>query len=569
MQKNHSVSLNLNKSIRPIGFIIVFVFFLLPIIKLIYLSFSFSKGLLTLNNYITIFSDHETWYVIRNTLIMIIGSLIISIFIGTVMAWIVAYSDIKHKKFINMLILSSFLIPSYIFTLSWTQLTYSNGLISILSKMIIGKSISINLYSMGGIIFIMGLVNYPLVYLLTASVLRRIPRDLEMAARASGADRLTILFKIIIPLSLPGILNGALLAFLASLDNFGVPAFLGIQANITVLSTYIYQQIIGFGPTAFAKGAVLSVILGIIALIGTFFIWLILRNFKQMETVTEDLNPRYHLRNYRKIVETLIWGFLIITIFLPLFSMLITSFLKAYGLDIDFSNLTFNHYRFILSDDKTKNAIVNSFILSIVTTFICLIIGTHVAYSIVRKPSKLIKLLEMVIGLPYALPGIVMALSIILSWMEPLPGWNPGIYGTIKILFIAYITRFMILQVRGSITAILQVDTSVEEAASICGADQLIKWRKILLPLILPGILSGAFLVFITSLTELTVSSLLWSSGSETIGVVIFNFEQGGYTTNSTAFSSFVLLLIVIGSLFLFFIQRFWNRRVILHDGRN
>ncbi|MNJ41242.1 Maltose transport system permease protein MalG [compost metagenome] len=171
------------------------------------------------------------------------------------------------------------------------------------------------------------------------------------------------------------------------------------------------------------------------------------------------------------------------------------------------------------------------------------------------------RLAELAISVPYTLPGIVFALSMILVWMEPIPGWNPGIYGTTTILFIAYVCRFLILQIRAGVTAFAQVDASMEEAARISGAGAWRRWRKILLPMLLPGLLSGALLVFLTALTELTVSALLYSSGSQTIGVAIFGFEQAGNTLYSTALSSLIVFLIFAGAGLLGLLQKFTLRK--------
>nr|WP_281269103.1 ABC transporter permease subunit [Bacillus taeanensis] len=193
----------------------------------------------------------------------------------------------------------------------------------------------------------------------------------------------------------------------------------------------------------------------------------------------------------------------------------------------------------------------------------CAVVGTAAAYIRIRKPFLSSKVMELLIGLPYALPGTVLALAMIFAWMELIPNWNPGVYGSISILFIAYMTRFLILQMRAGIVAFSQIDLSIEEAARTSGTNGFIKWKKVLLPLLLPGVLSGAFLVFLTALTELTVSALLWSSKSQTIGLVIFNFEQAGYSTYSTAFSSVVVLLIIVGFGLLILLQKVWQRKVI------
>ncbi|WBX81076.1 ABC transporter permease subunit [Virgibacillus salarius] len=141
--------------------------------------------------------------------------------------------------------------------------------------------------------------------------------------------------------------------------------------------------------------------------------------------------------------------------------------------------------------------------------------------------------------------------------MEPI-----GIYGSAIILYIAYITRFLILQIRSGVTAFQQIDIQIEEAARVSGTNGIGKWKKILIPLITPGILGGALLVFLSALSELTVSSLLYASTSETIGVSILSFQQSGYSLYATAFSSIIVALIMLGYLVLFAVQRFWSRKV-------
>ncbi|WHH58758.1 iron ABC transporter permease [Petroclostridium sp. X23] len=542
---------------------LVIIVFFIPIFRLLMLSFT-SETAITVEHYARVLSEQKTWKVISNTVIIACGSTVLSLVLGVCMAWLVAYSDIRGKKLMQIFILLPFIIPSYIITLSWTQFMGTNGLAIKLLAVFSGDLKPWNIYSYGGMILIMGISHYPLVYMLTVSVFRKISRDMELAARMSGVNRVQAFYHITLPLALPGIASGGLLAFLASLDNFGIPAFLGIPARISVLSTMIYEEIIGYGPSAFARGAALSVILGIIALIGTLFQWWLLRRYKRFETVKEDYAPRFSFARHRIYIEVMVWIFLITISIIPVFSMAMTSLVNAYGMDFTPVNLTFRHYHFILAESqKTKNAIQNSLILGMVTTMLCLLIGTIIAYYRTRKVSPISKAVEIFVGLPYALPGMVLALAMIFTWMEPVPGWNPGIYGTIKILIIAYITRFMILQVRGSITAMMQVDRSMEEAARACGAKTASTWKKVLIPLLLPGMMSGAFMVLLSSLTELTLSSILWSSGCETIGLTIFNFEQAGYITYSTAFSTFVVLLIMIGGLAFYLFRKFWKKRVM------
>lgn len=553
-KSSEAFSLLFKKGSLFISLLLVLIFFVVPVIRLLWMSFQVD-GSFSFENYTNILTEQYTWTVLKNTVLTVLGSTMISVVLGVTMAWLVAYTDIRLKKWMQVFILLPFIIPSYIVTISWTQFVGDF------------EWLNVNLYSLTGIIFILGISHYPLVYLLTISVLKKIPRELEWAVRTSGGGRFLTFFKVTIPLALPGIVGGGMIAFLSNLDNFGIPAFLGIPANITVLSTAIYQEVIGFGNNAFSRAATFSVLLAVFALLATAVQWFLLRKSKVTETTASDNSPRIQLKKSRPFVEILIWLFVLGVSVVPMLSMVKTSLVKTYGLPFNFENITLHNYNYLLYDyGKVMDALTNSLKLAGGTMLICLVVGTFIAYLRVRKPSFVSKFLEIVITIPYTLPGMVLALAMIFAWMQPIPGWNPGIYGSIWILLIAYVTRFMVLQVRGSSSAITQVSTDLEEAAHIFGANAWTKWRYILFPLILPGVLSGSILVLLTTLTELTISSLLWSTGAETIGVIIFNFEQAGYTTYSTAFSVITLMFMGILAAIVYGVIYLWQRRLKVNE---
>ncbi|WBX81077.1 ABC transporter permease subunit [Virgibacillus salarius] len=278
---------------------------------------------------------------------------------------------------------------------------------------------------MSGIIFVMGISHFPLVYLFSIHVFRKIPREMELAAQISGSTRWNTFKKIILPMALPSIVGGSFIAFLGSLDNFGIPAFLGTPADIPVLSTYIYQQVIGFGTSAFNHAAVLSMILGGVAVTGLFVQWLLLRKSKQVETTKLDYTPRYILGKKRIVVESMMWLFFAVTSIFPLISMAMLSFLRAYGLDFLPENFSLKNYQYILTSNSTIDAIFTSMKLASVTAVIGIIAGTIFAYLRIRKTNTTIKVMETAITVPYALPGMVLALAMIFAWMEPIKGWNP------------------------------------------------------------------------------------------------------------------------------------------------
>lgn len=562
------IFLNKRKIIAGFMLLLAILFFTVPILHLTAASFV-SRQTVTLQNYLTVLKDPGTLTSIKNTLYIVTGATILALILGVALGWLLAYSDIRLKRLLQAFAVLPFLIPSYIVTISWTQFTDKGSWFThVVSRLFHVESI--NLYSYMGIIIVLAISHYPLILMMTITILRHIPRDLEWAARSSGGGWWTVLRKVTFPLAYPGILGGGLIVFLTNLDNFGIPAFLGIPANITVLSTDIYKEIVGFGPDAFSRAAALSMLMGAMALAATGLQWLLLKKSNHVDMEKNDRLPRFSLGKYRWLVELAIWGFVLLISIVPLFSMIGTSLTRTYGLPLTLSNLTLEHYHYVLFDyNISKTAALHSLELAFLTMILCLVIGTAIAYYRIRKNNKMGRFIEFIIGLPYTLPGSVIAIAMILTWMEPIPGWNPGIYGSLSILVIAYITRFMFLQFQSSSAALSQISPEWEEASHISGAGGLKKWRYILTPLLFNNLLSGALLVFLMSLTELTVSTLLSSSGTETIGVTIFNFEQSGETANSTAFSMCILLLMLFMYLFVLASKKIWERKVFMHGSRD
>lgn len=527
------------------GWVLLFVFFIMPVLRLIIQSARDDNGF-TLDYFLKIFSNESTWIVLRNTIILVFSSTIIATIIGITFAWIIAYTDIRFKKIISIFIVLPIIIPSYITTLSWVHFYGKNGFLLKIAEFVKLPFEGFNLYSMSGMILVMAISTYPFVYLFTVNNLRKIPPEHEFASRIAGANKVNTFFKVNVPMAIPGISSGIFIAFLSSLDNFGIPAFLGIPANKTVLTTLIYQKVIGYSSGNFNEAAVLSVVLGMIALLGHRLQNKATQKSIYGETQRVYTTPRINLKHKKYIIEIVLSLFFILTTLLPLLAIILMPMFKAYGLEFKLENLSFDNYVYVFSNQGTKNALYNSLRLSVVTSMICLLIGTIFSYFRTRKGTTKLKVVESIITLPYSLPGTVYGLALIITWLEPLPGWNPGIYGTLIIIWLAYTTRFMVLQIRNSISAFQQVDPVFEDASRICGSNSIGKWKKILLPLTIPSILNGTWLIFNNSLTELTMSTLLYSSKTRTIGVTVQNLQQAGQSLKAAAFSSVIVILMFI-----------------------
>lgn len=539
-QKGIDMTEKMIAAIRKILFLLAVCFvFLMPVFSLLKMSVTIEGGF-GLQNYTELLKEPRTIKAIRNTLLISVGSTAISVAAGSFFAYLVAYTNIKRKRLLELLVLAPYIIPSYIITLAWSSLLMKRGLVNTFLRGI-GLP-AVNIYSLWGIILVMGICNIPVVYLMTVNMLRKIPRDMEWAARASGYTPWQVIRKITLVQAMPAIAGGGVLAFLASIDNFSIPAFLGISSGIPVLSTYIYEKAISFGPSAFNLAAALSVILSVIAIGGTILQGKLVKKNSGLESVKEDYSVRLVLPEWARCLAE--WGsILVLAVFtvVPVISMILSSFCKNYGTKLRPENFSLRNFAFVFTNDGVRKAVCNSLMLALTTCVICIVIGTATAYLKVRKNSASARMFESAASLTYALPGIVLALAMIFHWTMV-----PGVYGTIKILVIAYATRYMVLQIKGSTTAMLSVEPALEEAGQVCGESRAVIWRRIMIPLMSKQIISSSFLIFVSSMTELTLSSMLAAAGTKTIGLTIFSLQQGGDYSLSAAMSSVIVFVVVL-----------------------
>lgn len=519
--------------------------FIAPIVRLFLMSLKSEQGY-SLLNYALLLKEKRTQKAIWNTIAIALGSTAVAAGLGTLFAFIIAYTNVRKKKWMELLVLLPFIIPSYIITLSWSSLLGQNGPVNrFLGAAGLGR---VNLYSITGIILVLGICNVPIVYMNVVHMLRRIPSDMEWASRTCGYSTLQTMFRINLVQALPSVLGGSILAFLAAIDNFAVPAFLGVSSGIPVLSTYIYEKAISFGPDSFTLAAALSVILSVIAVGGTMVEGGVIRKSSDLESVKEDYSVRIPLSGGRRLaLQGGAFFFLSVINIVPLISMFVGAFQKTYGVKLTSDQLTLQNFYALFHNKGVLDSIRTSITLSLVCCAICIVAGTAVAYRKVRRPDRGIRFVEKSASLTYAIPGIVLALSMIFNWVEPIPGFRPNIYGTIHILIIAYITRYLILQIKGSTSAMLSINPALEEAALASGRGRIAVWAEILIPLLTGPVLSSTFIIFVSALTELTLSSMLASAGTRTIGLMIFNFQQAGDYNLASAMSAIIVILVLNG----------------------
>jgi iron(III) transport system permease protein len=492
----------------------------------------------------------STWIATGHSLVTAFGGTIVALLIGVVVAIVVSLTDIRARNAFVFCFVMPLLIAPQVVALAWLQ---SFGPASPLLKML-GAAPAIGsrnpLYSAAGIILVLGVQYAPLVFLTLRAALRALPQEMIEAGLAGGAGPLVVLRTIVLPLMTPPLLAGVALCFVSCLGNFGIPALLGIPANYVVLPTLIYQRLAGLGPGVLSEVAVLSVLVGAIAVVGIVLQDSLLRRRDFRITAATGTARAFELRQWRRGTEFGLWLLLVVVLVLPLSALVLTSLVPAVGVTLDASTATLDNFRFVLFDHAAaRRAFVNSFALSAAAAIVIALIAIPLAYYLVWRRSRLLRIVNLVTEIPYAVPGVVLAIAAILLFLKPLPIVGVSIYNTVWIILFCYLARFLVLGLRPVASGYHQLDRTLEEASQIAGARLLRRLRTVIVPLVAPTAAAGALLIFLTAFNELTLSALLWSSGSETLGVVFFSFQQGGDSTYAAALG--VLTVIVSVALML------------------
>jgi iron(III) transport system permease protein len=488
---------------------------------------------------LAVLSQSATWTAARRTLEVTLGGTLLAAVVGCVMALLAALTDIRARPALVFGFVLPLMIPPQVTAIAWLQVF---GPASPLLKMLdMAPPIGTRnpLYSRDGIILLLGIHYAPLVFLTLRAGLRRLPRDFVEAALATGASPLRVVATVIVPIMIPALIAGVMLTLVSCVGNFGIPALLGIPGGYTVLTTLIYQRLAGLGPRVLADVATLSVLIGVVVFAGIWVQAWLLRRGDYRIAGTSGEPPRFELGRWRLPAEALAWFLVLFTFALPMLAMVLTSLVPAYGVKLTAANATLENYRFVVFDHgPTRRAFVNSFLLSAGAGAVLIAIALPLGHFIARRGGRLLGGLAFAAELPYALPGVVLAIACILLFLKPLPLLGVGLYNTVWIIFVAYLMRFLILVLRPVVAAFQQLDRSYEEAAQMSGARFAFRQRTVSLPMVAPAAAAGALIVFLTAFNELTVSALLWSSGAETLGVAVFGLEQGGESTYAAALSA-------------------------------
>ncbi len=528
--------------------LLLLVLVALPLSLLFYKSFV-RDGTLTLANYMEVFSDQRNYLPFWNTVKLGFWTVVLATALGLPLGWLVARTDLPGKGLLEVMCLLPYMLPPFIGAIAWTQLLaprvgYINKLWMLITH---SRNSLVNLYTFEGMVWVLGMYTFPFVFITVRGALARMNPSLEEVARISGAGKLRVLKDITIPLVLPSIMAGMILAFLYAISNFGVPALIGMRGRVFVVTTQIFWYVYQHADFAGIRLATsLSVILiGVAGLVLWLNRWVLSRQHGAAIISGKSVRPTIvELGRGRYPIAIGVHLFIAFLVLAPLVSVFLSSFLKAWGLPIRWENLTVRNYRYILFEySLTRKAILNSLMLAVTAATATTLIGGILAYITVKTKIRGRQALDFLSTLPHAIPGTVVALAMILAWSGQ---FKINLYNTFWIILVAYIARYMFYGFRNISASLVQIHPSLEEAARISGASWTRNFRDIVVPLIKPGLIAGWLLVFMPTLRELTVSILLYGPKTPTISVAVFELQDAGYYHIAAALSALIVVVLLI-----------------------
>jgi iron(III) transport system permease protein len=505
---------------------------------------------LSLGNFLAVLGNPNVHAALVNSLIACTGGTVLAVAIGLTFSWIVVRTNTPWKRFLGAASMIPLFVPPLVAAVAWGILgSPKTGLINTLLKWG-GIDWRIDLYSMGGLIMVFGMYYAPYVYMFTASALRNMDPSLEEAAEISGASAVRTLFTVTFPLIAPAIISGMLLSFVVMLGIYGIPAVLGAQANIHVLTTYIFK-LTAWTPPLYSTAAAVAIILMVVTGALVILQQKVLSGRSYTTVAGKAFRPRsLNLGPWRWMTLGLALLYLFVVVVLPTLALIVAGFRKFLFIRdaaslFDMKQYTWGHFESIFDNPLTMRSIWNTMEVGLITAVVGGALAFAIGYTVNRTRAQGRRTIDVLSTLPVAIPGLVVGVAYLWAWIG-LPG---GLYGTIWILALAFVARFMPDTVKALSTSFLQIHKELEEAAWICGKGLLGTLRTIVLPLVRPGVIAAMSLLFTLAIRELGSSLFLYTSDTMVMAVLLLDYYEGGNTGKTAAFSlvQIALLAVLIG----------------------
>jgi iron(III) transport system permease protein len=500
----------------------------------------------TIANYVKAYVDKEFYLLLLNSVYYAIGTCMLTFLIGTFLAWVSERTNTPFKKLFMVMSLIPFIIPGILSTISWILLLSPKiGLINIVVKEALGlEAAPFNVYSMWGMIWAESIHLYPLVFLLMSAAFRNMDTSLEEAALTAGSSTFQTFRTVTLPLMRPAMVSVLLINFIRGIEAFEVPALIGVPAKISVFTTKIFLAIHQF-PSDFGLAGAYAVTLLAISTAGVLIYGKITRREERYATVTgKGYRPRViDLGNWKWLTLGISFLVFFLAVILPIFVLLWSSFIPYYGVPSWelAGKMTWSNYHYILNYPLAATAFKNSFYLSVGTATLVMLLTSVIAWITVKTKLPGRAFLDTMTFIPIAMPGIVLGVSLIWVYLTlPIP-----IYGTIWVLLLAYMTKYIPYGIRAASASMIQINKELEEASFTAGGTWFQTFWKIILPLLMPGFTAGWIYISIIALRELSTSILLYSYNSTVLSIMAFDLWEGGQYTYVCALGVLMVLLLV------------------------
>src|SRR5881628_1689892 len=502
----------------------------------------------TFGNYAEAYGSADTWILFGNSLKFATGAAALSFVIGTLLAWMNERTNTPFKGLFFALSVIPLIIPGILFTVDWILLSSPKiGLINLALQRWLGLDTPLfNVYSLPGMIWVDGLHYSPMAFLLMTAAFRAMDPALEESAVMSGAGVLQVASRITLPLAWPAVFATLLILFVRAIESFEVPALLGLPVGIQVFTSAIYQAVHRY-PSQVGLASSYAVTLLLITTFGVYFQSRLSTKGSKYATMTgKGFRPRQiDLGPWRFVTAAIFIAYFLLIVVLPFCVLLWSSFQSFYQVPSwnAVKHLTIAPYKFIVTYPNLTSAVVNSLMLGVGSATVIMLVTSVICWIVVKTKLPGRWVLDNFASLPMVFPGIVLGLAIMILYLT----FDIGIYGTIWIMFIAYVTRFMPYGLRYNTTSMLQIHKELEESAAMSGASWGTTFRRVILPLLKPGLVAGWIYVMIVSIRELSTSILLYSPDTRVVSIIIWELWQNGqYVELSALGVLFILSLFVL-----------------------
>ncbi|WP_232550126.1 ABC transporter permease [Propioniciclava soli] len=475
----------------------------------------------------------------RNSVVTSLASAIGAVAVGTYLAIVLDHTDLRGRAALRLFALSPMFIPPFVGAIAWLGVFGPTMGVNRVWSDGFGAPLW-NIYGADGIIFLLTVHSYPLAYLIIGAALRRIPSDLEQAARIAGASGVGALRDVTIPLLRPALVASFTLTFVSNLADFGIPAIIGLPERYYTLATLIYRSIqSGTVAAPLSVVSTIGVALLAMAVVAALLDARVNRQHTELDS-TAVVRHRLDLAGARLPLSALTWLAALAITVLPIVALATQAVLPAPGVPLAWEHLTLDNFGRALGLRSTQVGVRNSLMLAGLAAAICAVLGLLVGLVTTRTRARGNALLNGLAILPQAIPGTVIAVG----WLIVAP--TLGLFNTPWLILVAYVMAFLALVVQAVSAPLRGIPVTLEEAARASGATQTRALFDIALRLAIPAAVTGGAMVFLTAVRELTISALLRSPGTQTLGVAIFDLQQAG---NYNASSALSLLVTIVGLL--------------------